>query len=88
MLDVDLTRRVERLVNDWEARRTPIAAAGQMVPEYLEEMAMAAAGGGTAIFNIYAVDAKSLRDMIRNGPLGKELAQATLLNQMPGPVTG
>jgi predicted nuclease with TOPRIM domain len=88
VLSVDLTRRVERMVNDWETRRTPIAAAGQMAPEYLEEMAMGASGGGTAIFNIYAVDAKSLRDMIRNGPLGKELTQATLLNQMPGLTTG
>jgi hypothetical protein len=88
VLSVDLTRRVERMVDDWETRRAPAAAAGQVAPEYLEEMAMAAAAGGTAVFNIYAVDAKSLRDMIRNGPLGKELAQATLLNQMPGPATG
>ena len=88
VLDVDLTRRVERFVSNWEAARAPVAAAGQMVPEYIDDIAMAAPGGGAANFYIYAVDAKSLRDMIRNGPLGKELAQAALLNQMPGPAVG
>lgn len=80
--NVDTTRRLESLLADYTGR------VGRPTMPVFDDLEMATPGGGTAVFNIYAVDAKSLRDMIRNGPLGKELAQAALLNQMPGPAVG
>jgi len=67
VLSVDLTRRVERLVGDWETWRGPSPTAAMAGGEGFAE------GTGENHYHFHVTDYPSFRRALRSGRLGREL---------------
>lgn len=79
-LSTDLTRRIDRMVGDYESGRSASAVAAP-APSF----AVAGPGNeGTTVYQIYALDANSVTEQIRRGTLGRELRDAQLYGQFKG----